>query len=234
MNLELLRACFAPEEIEWRIGQCGKNQKGIWAKCLAYISNRAVMERLDDVCGPAGWRNEFAVGPGGGVVCGISIRVTHEDGISEWVTKFDGAGNTDIESVKGGLSDAMKRAAVQWGIGRYLYDLEEGWAVVGEKGEYFGKTKDGDNFRWSPPDLPAWATPSGTAKPQPKAAGNNVTTADTKYIEECAEEIRNAPSVESLAAIGLILKDKSPAIQNALRGLYATRQRVLKTQPEAA
>ncbi|MGH7576528.1 MAG: Rad52/Rad22 family DNA repair protein [Longimicrobiales bacterium] len=35
-----------------------------------------------------------------------------------------------MESVKGGLSAATKRAAVEWGIGRYLYGIEEGWANV--------------------------------------------------------------------------------------------------------
>mgnify|MGYP002508284444 CR=1 FL=1 len=28
------------------------------------------------------------------------------------------------EPIKGGLSDSMKRAAVQWGIGRVLYNME--------------------------------------------------------------------------------------------------------------
>lgn len=50
----------------------------------------------------------------GGVECGISIKI---DG--EWITKWDAAENTQVEAVKGGRSGAMKRAAVQWGIGRY-------------------------------------------------------------------------------------------------------------------
>ena len=50
--------------------------------------------------------------------------------------KTDGAENTDYEPVKGGLSDAMKRAASQWGIGRYLYKLGTPWVDV----EFFGKT----------------------------------------------------------------------------------------------
>lgn len=167
---------FAPNEIEWRVGQCGKNSNNeIWCKVLAYVTNRAIMHRLDSVCGPANWRNEFIAGPGGGVLCGISIRV---DG--EWITKWDGAENTDIESVKGGLSDSMKRAAVQWGVGRYLYDLEEGWATVTPnrvQGANFAKTKDGASFYWTPPALPPWATPAGgsphTPAPTPKPQNGN-------------------------------------------------------------
>lgn len=122
MNLAKLREPFAADEIEWRIGQAGKSNGKPWARVLAYVTNRAIMDRLDDVCGPENWQNEYRAGPEGGIVCGISIRVHR----GEWVTKWDGAENTEIEGVKGGLSGAMKRAAVQWGIGRYLYDLPEG------------------------------------------------------------------------------------------------------------
>ena len=154
MNLKRLAEPFPERDVEWRIGQVGKNGKGPWAKVLAYISNRAVQQRLDDVCGPENWQNEYKPGPSGGVVCGLSIRCN-----GEWVTKWDGAENTDIESIKGGLSDSMKRAAVQWGIGRYLYDLEEGWADINENGSHY--TKD---FRWDPPRLPSWALPGANGK----------------------------------------------------------------------
>ena len=39
----------------------------------------------------------------------------------EWIGKSDGADDSNIEAAKGGLSAALKRAAVQWGIARYLY-----------------------------------------------------------------------------------------------------------------
>jgi hypothetical protein len=44
-----------------------------------------------------------------------------------WVRKSDGAGETQVEGEKGAISDALKRAAVKWGIGRYLYDLDSPW-----------------------------------------------------------------------------------------------------------
>ena len=77
------------------------------------------MDRLDEVVGPENWKDEYAPGPDGGVICGLSLRI--ED---EWITKWDGAENTDFEAIKGGLSDAFKRAGYKWGIGRYLYRLE--------------------------------------------------------------------------------------------------------------
>lgn len=111
---EALRKKMQAHEIEWRI-QNSRNNKTI---VVPYINNRAVMERFDEAFNPSGWRNEFERwGNGSGVKCGLSVLC---DG--QWVTKYDGADETNIEPTKGGFSDSMKRAAVQWGLGRDLYD----------------------------------------------------------------------------------------------------------------
>lgn len=154
INFRALQAYFAPDEIEWRVQQAGEKNGRPWAIAVPYVTNRAIQSRLDEVVGPENWRNDFRPGPDGGVMCGISLRVG-----GEWVTKWDGAENTDVEGVKGGLSGAMKRAAVQWGIGRYLYALDETFAHVHDGGRLRGKTRDGTSFRWDPPELPAWALP---------------------------------------------------------------------------
>jgi len=158
VDLDRLDEPFAADDIEWRVQQCGVTGQGKpWAMVLAYVTNRAIMKRLDEVCGKAGWRNEFQPAPDSGVMCGISIKV---DG--EWITKWDAAENTQVEAVKGGMSGAMKRAAVQWGIGRYLYMLEEGFADTSleKKGGWNrAKAKDGKQIFWTPPRLPAWALP---------------------------------------------------------------------------
>jgi hypothetical protein len=133
-DLARLREPFTPRDIEWKPGSITRDRKKGLA--MAYITNRAIQERLDDVCGPENWRNEFRQGPEGGVLCGISIRITREDGSSEWVTKWDGAENTEFEAVKGGLSGSMKRAAVQWGLGRYLYELPAQWVPLDERGRF--------------------------------------------------------------------------------------------------
>lgn len=158
MDLSKLKEPFPLEDLEFRLQSCGKKDGRIWAKCLTYVTNRAICNRLDEVVGPENWKNEFCAGPNGGVLCGISIRINNE-----FITKWDGAENTDIEAVKGGLSGAMKRAAsTGWSIGRYLYRLEESWAIIDKNGKYSGKTKDGEWFRWNPPALPAWALPAGS------------------------------------------------------------------------
>ena len=164
MDLAELKKPFPTDEIKWRIGQAGKKKNGdVWAKVLAYVDNRCIQDRLDEVCGPANWRNEFQFVTGG-VLCGISIRIDAPNGgEGYWLTKWDGADPSDIESFKGALSDSMKRAAVQFGIARELYEMGENWAQIVEQGtkdakyahckiKVQGKDEYVD-FYWLPPNL---------------------------------------------------------------------------------
>lgn len=161
MNLEDLKLPFEESEIEWRIGRCGENNGKRWATCLAYISARAIQDRLDKVCGPENWRVDYEtidsqrLTPG--LFCGLSIRINNE-----WIEKVDGADQSDTEPFKGGISNAFKRSGSVWGIGRYLYGLEEGFSEIVEKnteGAKYAKTKDNKIFYWRPPKLPSWAIP---------------------------------------------------------------------------
>jgi len=97
-----------------------KQRKGPGGKMLTYIDARAVMNRLDDVVGMGQWQTHFKE-VNGVVVCELSIYAQMDNGEGIWITKSDGAGETDIEGEKGQFSDAFKRAAVHFGIGRYLY-----------------------------------------------------------------------------------------------------------------
>lgn len=135
---------FPIEYISWRIGATrdpyeseikeGKAKQGErLGKPLCYVDARAVMDRLDSVCGPENWQNNFTPGISSSIVCNLGIRVNEE-----WIWKSDGAGATDVEGEKGMLSDALKRAAVHWGIARYLYDLDAPFVVL-ERGKFLSK-----------------------------------------------------------------------------------------------
>jgi len=116
-NPQELRQPLRPEEIEWRIAS-SKNQ---WTTIVPYLNARTVMDRLDKAFGPLNWQvtyREFMVGDRRGVLAEIKVR---DPSTGEWITKADGAEPPDMESFKGGISGALKRAAVPWGIGRELY-----------------------------------------------------------------------------------------------------------------
>lgn len=135
MEWENLSAEFPKEAVHWRVQGTPYERNGKFsAMALAYIDARDVMDRLDDVCGPDGWQDSYVETPSGRVICTLSIWSG-----TEWVSKSDGAGGTQVESEKGGISDALKRAAVKWGIGRYLYRVETPW-VGCEVNQRSGKT----------------------------------------------------------------------------------------------
>ena len=138
MNLADLKAPFAPNKISWRVGSTTKDKsKGM---ALAYIDARDVQDRLDEVCGVTGWQCRYVPMHDKKTVCEIGIWCPIP--INDWIWKSDGAGDSDIEAEKGALSDAFKRAAVRWGIGRYLYDLDSPWVELEtyeKNGQVFAK-----------------------------------------------------------------------------------------------
>lgn len=124
-----LSAPFAPARVSWRVGSTTQDKgKGM---ALAYIDSRDVQDRLDQVCGPAGWQCRYPHAEQK-TVCEIGIKIG-----DEWIWKADGAGDSDVEAEKGALSDAFKRAAVKWGIGRYLYDVESPWVEITQRGRSY-------------------------------------------------------------------------------------------------
>ena len=216
-----LKAPFPANSIDWRISRAGQTNGKTWAFCLAYIDNRSIMNRLDEVFGIAGWKNEYKASPNGGTLCGISIFLN-----CGWVTKWDGAGDTNFESVKGGLSDSMKRAANQWGIGRYLYSLTEMYAVISEGGKYY-QSKDPKGkypaFKWSPPALPGWALPDGENKSK-KPAGDVVT------VFALCDNISELEKVK--ADFDKIRADYTPEELEIIKGEYAKKYKQFKEVTE--
>lgn len=128
----LLALPFTFEEIEWRVLRVSKKKPV--AQVAAYVDSRAIQKRLDEVVGRENWQNEFITVAGNKNdetthICKLSIYYKNR---GEWITKSDGAGCTDVEPIKGGLSNAFKRSASMWGIGRYLYELKNIWAEIDE------------------------------------------------------------------------------------------------------
>lgn len=107
----LLAAPIEPHLIEQRPGGRGL--------MLPYITARTVMDRLDQVVGPENWWDHFQV-LNRGVLCALTIRLPN----GELLTKEDAGAPAGMEdegdNEKSAFSDALKRAAVKFGIGRYL------------------------------------------------------------------------------------------------------------------
>lgn len=139
-HLVKLGSEFPMSAISWRAQHITK-QAPYKALALAYIDARDVMKRLDEVCGVTGWQCRYTHA-NGKTICEIGIKCGHE-----WIWKADGAGDTDIEAEKGAISDAFKRSAVKWGVGRYLYDMEAVWVPC--EVDQNGKFKKFNEDPWS-------------------------------------------------------------------------------------
>lgn len=183
INLSKLREYFSEKDLEWLPKNCKKNNSGEYqVLVIPYMNRTAVMNRLDDVCSPENWQDDYFPGPGGGILCKLSIRIN-----GEWITKSDGAENTNIESIKGGISDAFKRAATKWGIGRYLANLPKMFGIVRRDGAQYTKYKPKDGphewVRFDIPQLPAEWLPAGEKRRETQSDQNQVEEiTDSEFI----------------------------------------------------
>lgn len=107
-----LAAPFEPSELKTRSAGAGRQ--------VSYVTARTVMNRLDEVLGPEGWSDDY-VPAENSVLCRLTIRLP--DGST--LTKADAGGYAGMadsgDDDKSGYSDAFKRAAVKFGVARYLY-----------------------------------------------------------------------------------------------------------------
>lgn len=93
-----------------------------------YVTARVVMNRLDSVVGPENWTPAYERWGEDAVLCRLTIvlpdgRVLTKQDIGAYTSM--GEKNKSIDpgdDDKGGVSDALKRAAVLFGVARYLYN----------------------------------------------------------------------------------------------------------------
>lgn len=180
LDLSKMKARFHPDDLEWRIMRKPRKSDKSVAVC-PYVTARAIHQRFDEVVGPANWHNTPQVVTTVGQTKGGSPIVSVQVGIAvriggEWVTKYNVSEPTAIEPAKGGFSGAEKRAAEEWGVGRYLWFLGEMYAEImftnpGNGGNWqYAEAKESENkyfdYWWQPPRLPTWALPEDTTLTQ--------------------------------------------------------------------
>jgi len=161
---------------------------------VAYIDARAVIDRLDDVVGPDGWHDSYEVltntTQDGVRVVEVLCRLTIGEATKEDVGEGD--------SMKAAFSDALKRAAVKFGIGRYLYRLPKVWAEL----DQYGNIKDPEAVkaqlfggRPAPREQPQ--TPE--AKPAQSLGSARASDKQIALIKRLAREIQEDATDEDVA-----------------------------------
>jgi hypothetical protein len=161
--LTRLRAPFGTEEIHLK----PISVKDKRALSLPYIDARTVMDRLDAVVGILNWEDDYHVQPDGSVVCQLRVRI-----LGEWIRKTDVGSPSEQpdegDRLKAAFSDSLKRAAVKFGVGRYLYSLPKQWLDYDPvKKCITGKYKFRSEDLPAPPAGPVLAPVPPTAAPGP-------------------------------------------------------------------
>ncbi len=158
---------FEPKEIKFK-PQIVKNNRCL---AMAYIDARLIQDRLDDVLGVEHWEDAYKILPDGSVMCRLRCKLG-----DQWITKTDVGSPSEQpdggDRLKAAFSDALKRAAVKFGIGRYLYRLPAAWV------DYDPVKKQ----IVAPPQLPAFAIPKGKGT-QAKAPASSTAVAPPVKVE---------------------------------------------------
>lgn len=168
-----LAAPFEVGEVKFK-PQAVKNNRAL---ALAYVDARVIQDRLDEVLGVEGWQDEYQLLPDRSVVCKLTLKLG-----DRWITKMDVGSPSEQpdggDRLKAAFSDALKRAAVKFGVGRYLYRLQSQWADYDPVKKQFAR----------PPQLPAFALP-GRREPQPEAKPGRRATAVPQGLPADGEEL---------------------------------------------
>jgi hypothetical protein len=132
---ELVKNLSKEVPFKWRVQ--GRNKAKDKVQITAYIDARQVQDILDQYC-EHGWSNSFYE-IAGGIFCKLIIHGP----IGETYIRSDAGSRIESDSTdqmfdqgfKAAASDAFKRAAVQFGVGRFLYDQPKMWLPCNEKGQ---------------------------------------------------------------------------------------------------
>ena len=173
-QMEKLREPFPESQVKWKAQSTTKDKQR--ALAVAYVDARNIMQRLDDVIGAENWGDDFKVlrlDPAEVVAqCWLTVGDVTKSDVGEAHKGDSGSGDL----VKTAFTDAFKRAAVKFGICRYLYFLPGAWVDYDEQ---YKKLKE-------MPKLPTWATPAGWASIQKR---QDTETPEAPEVLSGADEI---------------------------------------------
>jgi hypothetical protein len=159
---------FAVSEIKWRVTHTSRDGKRGAVK--PYADPRAYQDRLNKVLTAAGWTKTYDVcaltnitrrkGGDREVISGkvLATCVVTITGIGDHSGSGEGWADEEF-AMTGADAQAFKRACSSFGLGRYLYDIEEQWVDLNEQKQ-----------PRSVPGLPAWALPKSHASAKPPSA----------------------------------------------------------------
>lgn len=201
-----LRRPFAPESVKFRADGKVQGDAAVGqVRCLSYIDSRLVSDRLNDVCG-GDWHDEYKVliGSNGqilGVECALTVMGVTRTDVGEPGEALA------AKRPKAIYSDSLKRAAVKFGIGCFLYALPVLRGESSSKGYLTdtGKKQLRDGYtRWlnSPETVKYWGTPF--------IYGDAEDAQGDAEVDSSEEEQHARPGSEDLQAVSDVVAHSHP------------------------
>lgn len=126
------------DEIDVRISQIDKN----WCSLLLYKDARVDQDILDETVGVMNWKKDYQL-IDGQLFCTISLWDNEKE---QWISKQDVGVESFSQEEKGRASDAQKRSAFCFGIGRELYTAPSIFIFPRQDIKYKNKGKEVDEF----------------------------------------------------------------------------------------
>jgi hypothetical protein len=184
---DALSAPFEPREIKFK-PQMVKNNKAL---AIAYVDVRLIEDRLDEVLGVENWQDDYEILPDGSVTCKLRVNLG-----GQWITKMDVGSPSEQpdggDRLKAAFSDALKRTAVKFGIGRYLYRLPAQWVDYDPAKKQIVR----------PPQLPAFAVPAAKEPDPAPAPKTSKVGPKTVKMEPAAPKVEDSAKPTGLPADG--------------------------------
>lgn len=222
---------------QWRIQS--KNKDKSKAICSAYVDARAVMEVLDSYC-TYGWHTEVKE-VAGFIFYGIGINIPlsgdeneDEELVIQTMWRWDTGSriennptdNMYEQAGKSAASDSFKRAAIHWGVARFVYNIPpvtlpcDGYNVVDDKGNrVWDLTKHINNMKAKPAAYKATAEAPKENKLSAEAYDSMVkyiTEGKIKEVEQAMKKY-DLTSQQKTVLTALINKEKSKAVTAAVK-----------------
>ncbi|MGX5452673.1 Rad52/Rad22 family DNA repair protein [Bacillus anthracis] len=163
--MESLQAEFPFEQLGWKITHTFESNGRFFAYLAPFVDARAIQDRFDEVFGIDKWQVSYEKWGEKATKCTISVFLNER-----WISKEDGSEESDYNSVKGGFSNSLKRAAVLWGVGRYLYNIKPHKVELTTQGKgkndiYVSYQRKG--YYFTPPTMLQQKNKQGSSKKEP-------------------------------------------------------------------
>jgi len=198
-----LAAPFREADVSWVVvATSNKNTPQMTELWAPYLEADPIIDRLDEVLGPDGWSLDIEAVGERGAICRLTILGVMKAGAGQIA-----ADQKTDQPFKAAATDALKRAAVLFGIGRYLHKVQNEWRKPTAEG---ARPKRGAGPKAPPPaprPAPEAAPPAASPSPEPALKSEGTKPPEGHPLppgQQAFQEVMKAHALDLAGACGLL------------------------------